>query len=223
MSALTPEPMTPDELTQHEAIIERGQQTFVEVGLALLAIREARGYHTAGFATFETYCQERWGWGIRRAEQLMQAAEYVEEQQNTNHGSPLPATEREARQMMRDERRASIGLPPQRPAPTDPTYADVVPTPVERPAETSARLLAQVGDPDGRIAQARLRAAWAAAVYQTRSNLLPLDATALVAVLTPPDLERLAWWLRDMRAYLDTLEQAVNASYQLHVVGGPVR
>lgn len=86
--------------------------------------------------------------------------------------------------------------------------------------ETSERLLAMVGDPDGRVARARLRADWADAVYQTRSNLLPLDVEALVAVLTADDLERLAAWLRDMRAWQDAMEQAVAASQQLRVVGG---
>ena len=44
-----------------EGIIERGMQTFVEVGAALRLIREGRLYRT-DFGTFEDYCQERWGW-----------------------------------------------------------------------------------------------------------------------------------------------------------------
>lgn len=64
-------------LAYYESIIERGRQTFVEVGTALMEIREARLYREQGFATFEDYCQERWGWGRMRASQLITAAEVV--------------------------------------------------------------------------------------------------------------------------------------------------
>src|SRR5512139_53643 len=48
-------------LVELESIIERGQQTFVEVGQALMAIRDRRLYRQQGHATFEDYCQKRWG------------------------------------------------------------------------------------------------------------------------------------------------------------------
>jgi hypothetical protein len=69
--------MEREELGQLEAVIERGQQTFVQVGQALAAIRDRRGYRHAGFATFERYLQQRWGWCRQRGYQLMQAAEVV--------------------------------------------------------------------------------------------------------------------------------------------------
>lgn len=62
-----------------ESIIERGRQTFIEVGTALMTIRETKSYRTDGYDTFEEYCQERWGWTHQRAYQLMQAAEVVHE------------------------------------------------------------------------------------------------------------------------------------------------
>lgn len=57
-----------------EAVIERGLGTFVEVGEALLTIREARLYRET-HKTFEEYCRERWGFNRNRASQLIVAAE----------------------------------------------------------------------------------------------------------------------------------------------------
>lgn len=69
--------MDQQELAQMEALIKRGQQTFVEVGQALAAIRDRRGYRLAGFITFEAYLQVRWGWSRQHGYQLMQADDVV--------------------------------------------------------------------------------------------------------------------------------------------------
>lgn len=63
---------------QYEKIIERGRQTFVEVGNALMAIRDKRLYR-ASHATFEDYCRERWGWSARHASRQIEAAEIAGE------------------------------------------------------------------------------------------------------------------------------------------------
>lgn len=63
-------------LEQLEAVIEKGEKTFVEVGLALTEIKEQKLY-TRDYDTFEAYCQERWGWGSRRGYQLITAANVV--------------------------------------------------------------------------------------------------------------------------------------------------
>jgi len=65
------------DLAAHEAVIERGLRTFVDVGQALLSIRDGRLYR-AQFGTFEDYCRERWGWERRHAYRLMDAAAAVE-------------------------------------------------------------------------------------------------------------------------------------------------
>jgi phage N-6-adenine-methyltransferase len=73
-------------LAECEYIIERGLNTFVEVGAALLEIREGKLYrHHEGYDTFEEYCQKRWGIERRRAYQLMDAAEVVENVKNFSH------------------------------------------------------------------------------------------------------------------------------------------
>jgi DNA modification methylase len=80
-------------LEQHEATIEHGLKTFVEVGNALSAIRDARLYR-ASHATFEEYCQERWQMARQTAYQYIGAAAVVENVRNCGH---LPATESQAR------------------------------------------------------------------------------------------------------------------------------
>lgn len=83
------------ELIRHEAVITRGMQTFLEVGSALLAIRDNRLYREQ-HGTFEDYIKQRWPEiGRRRAYQLIGAAEVTA---NVNHGSlPAPENERQAR------------------------------------------------------------------------------------------------------------------------------
>lgn len=75
MTAIEQRERTLDEL---ETVIERGKQTFVEVGLALMEVRDRRLYKDAGFATFEKYCIGRWNFTRQRAHQLVDAAKVVE-------------------------------------------------------------------------------------------------------------------------------------------------
>ena len=43
-----------------EGVIQGGLQTFTEVGLALLEIRDSRLYRFGGYATVDDYLRERW-------------------------------------------------------------------------------------------------------------------------------------------------------------------
>jgi phage N-6-adenine-methyltransferase len=60
-------------LSELEDVIRSGMRTFVQVGEALMEIREDRLYRE-DFPTFEDYCQERWGFTARRALQMVSAA-----------------------------------------------------------------------------------------------------------------------------------------------------
>jgi hypothetical protein len=62
-------------LVADEQVIEAGLATFIEVGDALGRIRDARTYLIDGWATFEGYCQQRWGLSLRRANQLINASD----------------------------------------------------------------------------------------------------------------------------------------------------
>lgn len=100
-------------LTELEQVVERGQQTFVQVGTALLAIRDEKLYRLTS-DTFEGYCQVRWGFTRRRAEQIMQAANVIAElsveseksekffasdEGKKKDSTPLPATESHAKEL----------------------------------------------------------------------------------------------------------------------------
>lgn len=62
-----------DRLVELEATVDGGLKTFVDVGNALLEIRDTRLYR-ANYGTFEDYCRTRWGFTARRAGQLIEAA-----------------------------------------------------------------------------------------------------------------------------------------------------
>lgn len=63
-----------DRLVELEAVIARGLQTFVEVGAALLEIRESRLYRET-HASFGAYLEDRWQMSRQRGYQLIDAAE----------------------------------------------------------------------------------------------------------------------------------------------------
>jgi hypothetical protein len=86
-------------LTDAEAVIERGLATFVEVGAALMSIRDERLYRVE-YGTFEDYCRERWGMTRRHANRLVEAAEIT-----VALGPIGPTTESQAREL--------TGLPPE--------------------------------------------------------------------------------------------------------------
>jgi protein gp37 len=64
-------------LKQCETIIERGQKTFYEVGMALKTIRDARLYRST-HRTFEDYCRERWGFEKTTANRFITSSIVVE-------------------------------------------------------------------------------------------------------------------------------------------------
>lgn len=109
-----------ERLSELEETVERGLETFVEVGRALMEIRDQRLYR-ADYDTFEAYCRERWGHQVDWAYKQIRASRVVE---NVSHGidrppvddedirtlkptRPLPTSERVARPLTKlpeDER-----------------------------------------------------------------------------------------------------------------------
>jgi len=65
-----------DRLSLCESVIEKGLNTFVEVGNALFEIRNNKLYRDK-FTTFESYCRDRWNLKRQRAYELMDAAAVV--------------------------------------------------------------------------------------------------------------------------------------------------
>lgn len=66
------------DLAQHEAIIERGMSSFIEVGNALGDIQNNREYEQAGFTTFKEYCKGKWGWTYRHVHGQIEAAKVAQ-------------------------------------------------------------------------------------------------------------------------------------------------
>lgn len=64
-------------LLSYEAVIERGLETFLEVGTALKAIADGRLYRSE-HKTFDAYLDARWNMTRSWASRLIQAAEVVE-------------------------------------------------------------------------------------------------------------------------------------------------
>jgi hypothetical protein len=94
-------------LAELEAVVDRGLQTFYEVGNALLEIRERKLYRETN-STFQAYCQERFGFSDSRGRQLIAAAKTVTTV--TAQGLPAPKTEREARELARQLRAQADAL-----------------------------------------------------------------------------------------------------------------
>ncbi len=81
------------QLEELETVIRNGQQTFVEVGNALIEIRDNKLYRSK-HSTFEAYCADRWGFAKSQAYRLIDGAKVV------NNLSPIgdtPKTEAVAR------------------------------------------------------------------------------------------------------------------------------
>jgi len=85
-------------LAYYEGIIGRGLKTFIEVGNALLAIRDGRLYRD-DYLTFEDYCRERWGMSRSRAHRVIDAA--IVWDNLLPIGNKLPANECQVRPLTR--------------------------------------------------------------------------------------------------------------------------
>lgn len=81
-----------------ELVIERGRKAFVEVGAALMEVRERELYRET-HGTFEAYCADRWGFSRVHAWRLMEAADVVATLPMGN--IPAPASERQVRELAR--------------------------------------------------------------------------------------------------------------------------
>lgn len=97
--AMTLVPAEANRLAELETVIARGLATFVDVGNALLAIRDARLYRGT-HDTFEDYCRERWGMSRIHAHRLIEAAEVSE---NLLPMGNMPTNERQIRPLAKLE------------------------------------------------------------------------------------------------------------------------
>lgn len=83
-------------LAECEQVIERGLQTFIDVGNALLEIKTNHLYGE-GYASFSDYCEGRWGFKLARAYQFMSAAQVVANLADSTIVEKLPESESQTR------------------------------------------------------------------------------------------------------------------------------
>lgn len=81
-------------LTKLEKVIEAGRRTFTEVGDSLLEIKETHLWREK-YESFDDYCEKKWGWGRKRANQLISASVVVKGL--TKETATIVATESQVR------------------------------------------------------------------------------------------------------------------------------
>lgn len=93
-------------LTELEQIIETGLETFYEVGNALKTIKDEQLWQ-ATYASFDDYCQLRWGFKRSNAYHLISAAEIAQNlpvlPARASHVTPLKTLEPEHQRLAWDE------------------------------------------------------------------------------------------------------------------------
>lgn len=94
-------------LVELEAIVEKGRGTFIEVGLALTRIRDARLYKST-HSSWEKYCQHRWGWGRNYADKLARSAAVAAELAEAGTIVPNEALARQLVSVPPEERAAVL-------------------------------------------------------------------------------------------------------------------
>jgi len=87
-------------LVECEAKIDQSLRSFIDIGDALLEIRESRLYRNS-HQNFEEYCQSRWNITKSRANQLISASRLVENLENEDANGVLPSSESVARELQR--------------------------------------------------------------------------------------------------------------------------
>ena len=91
-----------NELERCEVVIKQGLETFVEVGQALMLIREKKLYRVE-YGTFKDYCEEKWGFKERRVYELMNSSKVIDNLENCAIAQVLPQNESQARPLTKLE------------------------------------------------------------------------------------------------------------------------
>lgn len=103
------EPPPTRSLAQLEQVVERGLETFVEVGLALAEIRDRGLFEAQGYTSFTAYLRKRWGKAPTTAFGLIAAAQAAESLEISSGAAPLNAWQaRELGRIADPEERAAV-------------------------------------------------------------------------------------------------------------------
>jgi Domain of unknown function (DUF4326) len=94
------------ELERCEVVIKQGLNTFIEVGQALMTIKEKRLYRIS-FKTFEDYCLGTWSLSRQRVYQLIDASNVIN---NLSTMVDIPTSERQVRPLTGLEKDVQIAV-----------------------------------------------------------------------------------------------------------------
>lgn len=225
-------------LFQLEQVIERGVKTFVEVGLALMEVRDRKLYEEAGYATFDQYCYGRWGFKYERGRQLIEAAQTakvigdsdptmvgVMNERQARAIAPLAKKDPEAaRQVLRDVSSQNQHVTASRlRAAVEEHFADDADDEPVNEQERSNQLFEVVLDtvPGARerMDRSRFRSQFADHWLHVQ-KLIQMDPERTVAEMRPAEREMLPLSLGDVRRWLDNVEEAHNRNQSIRIVGG---
>jgi polyhydroxyalkanoate synthesis regulator phasin len=195
-------------LRKLESTIEKGIETFIEVGSALKQIRDQKLYRE-GFKSFDSYVQEKWMLSRRYAYQLIESAEVA---QNVHHGAQNPVAipnERTARELGK--------LPPEEQPKVWDEVVSSTPNPTHKDVEAHVQRKLSETDPEpeaksfidevmGNAEQAKdIQKAIQSAIRMTN------------AISDSPGLELIAAKQKSIVAHLENAKSAVSVSIPVDV------
>jgi len=86
-------------LQENEAIISKAQSSFLEIGMALKAIRDQNLFAGTEYVDFEAYCNKKWSYSLSYAKRLIAAHDCYEllKEKLSSSGEVLPCNEYQLR------------------------------------------------------------------------------------------------------------------------------
>lgn len=216
-------------LAEYEQQVERGLSTFLDVGRALLAIRDERLYRSE-HETFETYCRERWGMTDRYARNLMQAAEVgttvpVQNEAQARELAPLLDQPERLRETWQQVNEQTAGKPTAaairsivRPATVTTTASETVQVDTdtgevlteeewrEQEGYAPAAAVNAYLDGDADLQRTRLAANFARLISQTGTGLPLLDASAVADAINDDHWQTAVRLRRRLNDWFDALD-----------------
>lgn len=212
------------QLTNLETTIDRGLQSFFEVGAALKEIRDSRLYR-AEHGTFEDYCDKRWGFKRAHAYRYIDSATLIEDL--SPMGDILPTNERQCRPLTKlpdcDRQTAWQTVVERAGAEQEPITAKLVQDVVDELSQTTVTPIGDRGysvvyaDPPWKYGDERNHATGGAAAQYPTMSISDLSEMNVNEV-TAPDAVLFLWVTVPLLSEAWPLIDAWGFKYKTHLV-----
>lgn len=210
-----------ERLLELEKNIERAITSMLDMAWSFKQIRDDREYKHAGYATFEDYCQQRWGLTRRHVNRVIEAGEIVAELGPT--GPTLPSHESQVRPLKAlddPDERAEAWSEAVESAGGQPTAKQVkeavarrsAPESVESDSELVAAFEESARENDPTVALAHLRAEFSRAALLVSRALRPLDPVEVAHAGEPMFLDHDVRWVNELIAWAVAFRDARQAA-----------